>query len=118
MISTTLIGMLRLTHHGRTDASRITGCLLSLNILDRGVAVLDDDGSDFSVHLEETFSSTLLGVQRTDGEELDDKHLALFDFDAHLLVDLGLSEEVSSGNDTVRCCVSRVEARLKQEQHT
>ena len=102
MVSPRRFNFLRPTHHGRSNASRITGCLLSLHILDRGVAVFDDDGSDFSIHFEEAFPSTLLGVQSTDGKELDDEHLALFNFNAHLLVDLRLSEEVSSGNDTVR----------------
>ncbi len=55
--------------------------------------------TDLAVELEEAFAGTLVGVERTDGEELDGEGLTLLDRDGELLADLGLAEEVSRGHD-------------------
>jgi hypothetical protein len=76
-------------------------------MFDGRISVIDDDSTNFSVHLEETFSSTLLYIEGSDSQQLDDQHLALFDFNAHFLVDLGLSKEESSGKDAFHACLVR-----------
>lgn len=97
------------TRHGRSDASRVGRGLLSRNVLDSCVRVGNDDSSGLSVELEEALPGSLLGVQGTDGQQLDGQGLSLLDGDGHLLVDLGLAEEVS-GRDNRQVSVLLNEA--------
>lgn len=68
-------------------------------MLDGGRSVVDDNSTSLAVELEEALSCALVGVEGADSEELDGEDLSSFDLDGHLLIDLGLAEEVASGED-------------------
>jgi hypothetical protein len=88
------------SRHGSANLAGIAGVSLgSADVLDGSLVVNDGDLSDFTVHLEKDLTLAGILTKRTDGEKLQDKDLALLEFDIELFTNLGLAEEVSGWED-------------------
>lgn len=81
----------RHTYHRGSNRARFASSLLSADLGDGGLTVINDDDSGLGVDLEEALSSTSVLVELSNGEESDDQKLSGFNLDVDLLIDLRFS---------------------------
>lgn len=88
------------TAHRRSDLAAVGSIGLGTSsVVDGGLLVVDGDLADLTVDFVEDLALAGLLGERSDGKQLQDKHLTLLQLDVELLANLGTGQEEASGQD-------------------